>query len=221
MSKKEILRSITDLAMAVLLPMLMAYSLIGEEVHEWIGVAMLCLVLIHQILNLRWYRALSHGKYNAVRILNTALNFILLADILLTGISGMLISSYVFSFLNISIGTSVFRQVHLSCSYWALLLMSFHLGMNWHAVLSRLNLRGKSKRILIAIADCIALCGLFMFFRLNFPEYLFLRESFVFFDFEKSPAIYLFEMVSVMTFFALLGFYCVKFLMRRKRGEAL
>ena len=34
---------ITDLAMTVLLLLLMAYSLVGEVLHEWMGIAMLVL----------------------------------------------------------------------------------------------------------------------------------------------------------------------------------
>lgn len=35
--KKKHIRTVVDMAMIVLLPMLMAYSLIGEKLHEIIG----------------------------------------------------------------------------------------------------------------------------------------------------------------------------------------
>lgn len=54
--------------MTVLLPMLMAYSLIGEMLHEIIGRAIFVLFIVHHILNRKWYGALFKGKYNMRRI---------------------------------------------------------------------------------------------------------------------------------------------------------
>lgn len=44
-------RWITDLALTVILLPLMGYSLIGEAVHEWLGLAMLALIVLHHIWN--------------------------------------------------------------------------------------------------------------------------------------------------------------------------
>lgn len=49
MSKKKIV----DIMMSVLLLFLMAYQVTGEVLHEWIGIFMTLLVVIHQILNIR------------------------------------------------------------------------------------------------------------------------------------------------------------------------
>lgn len=49
MAKKKI-RLIMDIAMTVLLPMLMAYSLIGEKFHEIIGTLMFALFILHHVL---------------------------------------------------------------------------------------------------------------------------------------------------------------------------
>jgi len=42
----------------------MAYQVTGEVLHEWIGMGMTALVIIHQILNRKWYGAIFKGKYN-------------------------------------------------------------------------------------------------------------------------------------------------------------
>ena len=34
---------------------MMAYQVTGEVLHEWIGIGMTILVIIHQILNRKWY----------------------------------------------------------------------------------------------------------------------------------------------------------------------
>ena len=53
--------------MIIVLPLLMAFELIGRATHEWLGVSMLLLVIVHQGLNWKWYRNLLHGKYTAMR----------------------------------------------------------------------------------------------------------------------------------------------------------
>ncbi len=54
---KHMTKRIVDAAMTVLLLCLMAYQITGETLHEWIGMGMTGLVIIHQILNRKWYGA--------------------------------------------------------------------------------------------------------------------------------------------------------------------
>ena len=117
MSRKRKLQIVIDLCMTILLPLLMAYSLIGETAHEWIGASMLILFVAHHILNYRWFRTLFKGRYSSARILNTAVNLLLLIDILMQGISGIIMSRQVFSFLNIQQGASSARVIHLLGAY--------------------------------------------------------------------------------------------------------
>lgn len=55
MSKK--IRITIDIIMTVMLPLLMAYSLIGETFHEVVGTVIFVLFIIHHILNRKWYGA--------------------------------------------------------------------------------------------------------------------------------------------------------------------
>ncbi len=54
MKRKTILKIVVDIGMTVMLLLLMTYELIGEAAHEWIGIGMFCLFLIHHILNRKW-----------------------------------------------------------------------------------------------------------------------------------------------------------------------
>ena len=59
------IKRIVDVCMTVLLLCLMAYQVTGEVLHEWIGMGMTALVIIHQILNRKWYGAiLDCNRYN-------------------------------------------------------------------------------------------------------------------------------------------------------------
>lgn len=62
------IRSIVDISMTGCLLFLMAYQVTGETLHEWIGIGMTVLVIVHQILNRKWYSAVFKGKYNPYRI---------------------------------------------------------------------------------------------------------------------------------------------------------
>lgn len=55
-----------DIVMVILLPMLMAYSLIGEKFHELIGTVMFILFITHHVMNRKWCQALPKGRYNFI-----------------------------------------------------------------------------------------------------------------------------------------------------------
>ncbi len=127
---KQIGKRIVDLAMIVLLPLLMAEILIGQEIHEWLGAVMLVLFLTHHILNLGWWKRFAKGKYTPSRDFATALDLLLLLDMAALCVSGIMMSGFVFRFLHISGGMMMARQIHLFASHWGLILMSAHLGMH-------------------------------------------------------------------------------------------
>ncbi|NLC79509.1 MAG: hypothetical protein GX683_07285, partial [Ruminococcaceae bacterium] len=109
MKPKMKIKMIIDLLMSILLLCLMAYQIVGEVLHEWLGAGMLVLFIIHTILNLNWYGNLFKGKYTALRIIGTFLNFAVLAAILCLGYSGIVMSRHLFAFLPFSGGMALAR----------------------------------------------------------------------------------------------------------------
>ena len=83
---KQKIRIYVDFAMILLMPCLMAYSLIGGKIHEWLGMAMFLLFFVHHLLNLGWYRAMIKGHYTAPRIVRTAVNMLLLIVMVLLAV---------------------------------------------------------------------------------------------------------------------------------------
>ena len=96
---KKKIRIVVDILMTVLLPLLMAYSLIGELFHEIIGTVIFVLFIVHHILNRKWYATLFKGKYTARRAFQTALDYLLLIVMILQPVSGILMSKHLFTFL--------------------------------------------------------------------------------------------------------------------------
>ena len=54
MNRQRVLKIIVDIAMTAALLLLMAFELVGRQAHEWIGIVMFVLFVIHHILNRKW-----------------------------------------------------------------------------------------------------------------------------------------------------------------------
>ena len=98
MKTKTLIKIIIDITMTVSLLLLMTYGLIGEDMHEYIGIAMFILFVLHHILNKHWSKNLLKGKYTSIRILQSVLVIIILLCMLGSMLSGVILSRYVFHF---------------------------------------------------------------------------------------------------------------------------
>ncbi|MBE6005695.1 MAG: DUF4405 domain-containing protein [Sarcina sp.] len=183
---KNKIRRIVDVGMTVLLLFLMAYQVTGETAHEWIGMAMTLLVIIHQVLNRRWYGAVFKGKYTPYRALTTILNVLLLAAFALTAICGMAMSGHAVPFLYGMLPVSFARTMHLSMSHWAFVLMGLHLGMHVPVMIAGMKLSSRAKTAAGIALTFAAGIGLYLFLRNRMPDYLFFRSVFAFLDYEKA-----------------------------------
>ena len=118
MPGKRTARVVVDLGMTVLLLLLMAYSLIGEEAHEWLGAAMLLLFVLHHIWNFTWCRNLAKGRYTPFRVVQTVVAGLLLVTMVGSMASGTVLSRYTFGFLPPHGGQALARAIHL-LGFWA------------------------------------------------------------------------------------------------------
>lgn len=106
MNRKLMAKILIDICLTVSLLLLMPYSLIGETAHEWIGMAMLVLFIVHHILNRKWIGALAKGRYTIFRIYQTLLVIAMLILMLGSMISGILLSNHIFKAVTIA-GTTI------------------------------------------------------------------------------------------------------------------
>lgn len=216
MDRRSEIKRIIDIAMTVLLLCLMAYQVTGEMAHEWIGMGMTVLIIIHQILNRKWYGALFKGKYRPYRILSTTLNILLLLSFLLTAFCGMSMSGYAVPFLYGMAPVSFVRRTHLSMSHWSFVLMGLHLGMHIPMMTAGLKWKGRTKTILAGLFICIGGIGLYLFLRNGMPDYLFFRVPFAFLDYEKAGWLVFLENLLMLSFWAYIGMQAAQILQKRK-----
>jgi hypothetical protein len=202
----------------------MGFMITGQQLHEWLGATMLILFVIHNILNLKWYKNLLNGSYNPFRVIQTVVDFLVIIFLSDQMISGIMMSRHVFGFLSISSGMAFAREMHLFAAYWSFILMSLHLGMHWAMIINMikklLKISGSSFSgtfILRISATAISVFGLYAFIKHNLISYMFLRSRFVFFDFNQSPLSFLGEYMAMIGLFIFISYYSTK--MIRKHGK--
>jgi len=191
--------------MTLVLLVLMAYQVTGEMVHEWTGILMTVLVIVHQVLNRRWYKSLFKGKYNPYRTLTTAVNILLLLSFALTAFSGMAMSRHAVPFMNGMAPASLARQMHLTMSHWSFVLMGTHLGLHIPAMAAGMKLEGWKKTIAVAVFCAVACAGMFLFIRSGMFDYMFFREAFAFLDYDKAGVLVFLENLLMLLAWAFIG----------------
>lgn len=211
---KKKIRVVVDCGMMLLLPLLMAYSLVGEAAHEYLGIGMLLLFIAHHILNIAWWKHLLRGRYTHFRILGAAVNLALAVIMLALPVTGMILSRHVFHFLHLG-GAATARTVHLLASYGGLVLMSFHAGMHGSMVRGMLSKNFDIRQspsagiwALRLITVFLAVYGIYTFVKHKIFSYLFLQTQFVFIDFSQPIFLVLIDYLLIIYLFMLVGYCC-------------
>lgn len=210
---KKRLRPAIDIAMTVSMPVLMSYELAGAALHEYLGMAIFILFVIHHVLNFGWMKGITKGRYSIPRLLNLTVNLLLLVIMFLLPISGIMMSKHIFTFLDFNTGIATARIIHLLASYWGFLLMSLHIGFHWNAMRGAMKIKSiKSttivQKILVYIVTAIlSIYGIYAFAKRGIANYLFLKNQFVFFDFSEPLAFFLIDYVAIMIMVACAGYY--------------
>ena len=200
--------------MVLLLPLLMAYSLIGEAFHEVAGTLMLVLFLLHHWFNRAWWKSLFKGRYSPQRVFQTALDLFLLIFMIVQPLCGILMSKHLFTFLPTDGLSYIAREVHLPLANWGFVLMSLHAGTHLGAMLPK----GKGKTVAGGCLNVIALYGVYAFIKRQIPAYLFLKLPFAFFDYSVPRFFFLADYLAVMILFAVLG-YGINLLLKQKQHK--
>ena len=202
-------RLFTDLFMTILLLLLMPYSLVGETAHEWIGMAMFALFILHHWMNRHWLENLRKGKFTLSRRIRTITDLLILLSMIGSMISGILISQHIFSFLTFGREIRQMAQpVHMLCGFWGFVLMSFHIGLH----IGMVSKMAKVPEIPLAksAAALGALAGAYTFYQENMVSYLFLRTHFLMLNWTETLPSYLLKYILMMILFIWIGYYADK-----------
>lgn len=227
MKSMRILRTGIDAAMTAGLFFLMGYQFWDDEAHEWVGAALFVLFILHHVLNWRWFRALPKGRYSPARIFQAVVDFMVLLAMLCLMYSGIVLSRYAFTFLQVGGGLSLARKLHILGSYWGFLLMGVHLGLHWDMFIGMAKRKAGSpigsKAMAAAasmIAAAISIYGAYVLFKRDLFTNLLLRNEFVFLDYEEPALLFYIDYFAVMGLCIFIAHYLLKLLrMIDKRRE--
>lgn len=203
-----------DITMTAALYACMAYMLVGEEAHEWIGSGLALLFVLHNALNRKWYAALLTGRYTPLRAFQTAVNLLCLASMAAAAVSGAAMSRYLYDIPFLSGGASLARTVHMLAAYWGYCFVSLHLGLHWSMMLGMMKNAAAPQRaprwitpLLRTAGAAAALLGAHALMRHNLLDYMFLRNQFVFFDTERPLCLFFLDYAAIMALWAWLAHY--------------
>ena len=203
-----------DITMTAALYACMAYMLVGEEAHEWLGSGLALLFVLHNALNRKWYAALLTGRYTPLRAFQTAVNLLCLASMAAAAVSGAAMSRYLYDIPFLSGGASLARTVHMLAAYWGYCFISLHLGLHWSMMLGMMKNAAAPQRaprwitpLLRTAGAAAALLGAHALMRHNLLDYMFLRNQFVFFDTERPLCLFFLDYAAIMALWAWLAHY--------------
>ena len=179
--KNKVYRMIVDFLMFIF--MLLEYSKIytGQLIHEILGIALLILFIIHNILNINFYKNIFKGKYNSSRTFLTIVDIGFLIFMALTIILGVPISKELFNFFSIANG-SIISKLHILFSYWEMLFLAMYIGLHIKTIFAKLICKVKKnnflKYVVILLQILIVIYGIKLFFNTNIINYLIAKSSF-------------------------------------------
>ena len=206
-------KHIIDVFLGVGLLLLMSYQVTGEAGHEWTGIVMTVLMILHQILNRKWYAALFKGKYTPLMAVQALANAALVICFVLTALCGINMSVHAVPFLSEFMRASLGRRLHLTLSHWCFVLMGLHLGLHIPAMLHGVK-NSNVRRIGFGTSILAAGAGLWLFLKNSYPDYLFYRVPFAFIDYDKAVPLVLLEALLIAFFWVFIGAQLPKLLNR-------
>ena len=114
---------VIDVILGLLFALLLGYAFTGGQFHEVTGIVFAVIAVIHNIVNIRWYQALTKGTYNRKRMLTTAINIALVVDVAAILLTGIINSRYLF---HTGIRISGIGRIHTVLALIGLVLIVSH-----------------------------------------------------------------------------------------------
>ena len=223
MNKKLLLRLVLDFMAAGLLLIGLAYYWQDNTVHELVGTFMFLLIIVHNIFNRRRYGPIARGRREARGLINIAITLSLLIAMLALLITSLMISRKLFGFLSLNGGFTA-RQIHTLAAYWALVIVSIHLGLRWSMIMSAMRsasgIAMKSlprTAIMRVIAVAIAACGVQNSFEMGIGSKLAAHITMDFWDFTESSLGFFVRLISIAGLYVFLAHYTMKWMQDRRR----
>ena len=214
---KRKIKVLVDILMLLLLFAVMSYHKTGEQAHKCLGIGIFLLFILHNVLNWTWFKNLLQGKYTAIRAVHTAMNVLLILDMIALAVSGFLLSSLA---LRLQIHAGLFsRKLHMLSAAWGYVLIAAHMGLHWGMVTGKW--KGAGKRIFPVwvsrlLALLVVVYGLYAAATRQFYLKMFWMVDYAFYDYEEPVIWFAFDYICVLIGFAYISRCTIQLLKKHK-----
>jgi hypothetical protein len=120
-------------------------SFYGLSFHEWAGLIIGLMFILHKILNWDWIKKVTISffrKAPARARINYTLDILLLAGMVMMILSGMAIARTInFSWLHLDGSRMFWRTMHTSSTFITFALFGIHVGFHWNWIRQRFNFK--------------------------------------------------------------------------------
>lgn len=185
MNKKNIVKYVLDVVLALGFVLLFDKIAIGIQLHELIGLIIGGTVLIHLALNYKWIIGITKKLFSKKLAKRTRLcyilNLILFICIILIIVSGVFISKTILT--NISSQNRIWKSLHIGASNITLGLIGIHIGLHWNWIMnmSKKIFKFKLPDKFSKLISLVLVLVIFVFGCYNIHSEGFIQKSFMLF----------------------------------------
>ena len=211
-------RIIIDVLMYIIFIILMGHHITDNKIHEILGIVMFILFVLHNILNIKFYKTMFKGKYNLKRFLLTSIDVLLLICFIGIIVSSINISSDVFNFMNIQT-KSWGLKLHMLSTSWGFVVMSIHLGVHLNPLLNTVNTKMKKSTfeyIYYLLFIAFMIYGIYSFIKQNYISDMFVLSPFKVYNFNELPVVFYIHTISSSLCLSLIVYLINKIKFKRK-----
>ena len=209
-SSRRILKTLIDVLLALDFCAVMATALIEEAPHEYLGVSLFALMVVHVVVNRRFFTHLAKGRYTPLRVAQVIAVVGLVVCFVGQLASALVLSKHAFAFLPAFPGASWARNAHMLLSYWGFIFAFAHAGLQ---VKAKLPVAGQVALVVVACAGAVC------FVQLNMHAYLFGQVLFAAADY-ATPLVVIFARYAAVAVLVFTVFHYVRKLLVHSRGKS-
>lgn len=218
MKKNKIFRILLDIAMITIMIILMGYYITDNKIHELLGISLFILFIIHNLLNIKWYKTIVKGKYSIQRNIHITVNLLLLVAMIGMMISSIMIGTDIFDFVNIS-SILLGRRLHMLFNSWLFILVVIHIGIHLKGFITKISNKMKNSAfeyvyyLFLFLLFCF---GIYAFITNGLWKDMFLLNEYKYFDYDKHYIIFYLEYLSMIFSILIITYYTLMIISKIK-----
>ena len=154
---RKILKIFLDIILFILTFCLIEIDLTGNIIHEYLGILITILIVLHIILNYNWFIRVikNYKKVNTKAKIIVITDLLILISFLMTIICGILISNEIFNF---KLGSNIYIIItHVLFGRLSLIIMLFHVFLHLNMIFKSKKVRKVVSIIFIIISFLISI----------------------------------------------------------------